>query len=174
MPRLNLELKARDPDSARSLGVCRELGAADEGTLTQRDTYFKVPRGRLKLREEPGAGAHLIAYERPDLPGHKVSRYRVIPIGDPAELKPAFETVLGIRVTVSKVRRLFLFEGVRIHLDRVDGLGSFVELEGVAAGDDDLARFERLLAELRQAFEIKDGNLVGAGYSDLLEARSGA
>jgi adenylate cyclase class IV len=95
-PRRNLELKARDRDPARSLRVCRELGAEDKGTLVQRDTYFEVPRGRLKLREEPDAAATLIAYERPDL-------------------------------VVGKVRRLFIHEGVRIHLDRVDDLGDFIE-----------------------------------------------
>jgi adenylate cyclase class 2 len=63
----NLELKARDLDPARSGQVCQELGAEDKGTLIQRDTYFEVPRGRLKIREEPGAVPHLIAYERPDL-----------------------------------------------------------------------------------------------------------
>ncbi len=60
--------------------ACGELGAEDKGTLIQRDTYFEVARGRLKLREEPDAAAHLIAYERPDLPGSKESRYRLIEV----------------------------------------------------------------------------------------------
>lgn len=63
--------------------VCRELGAEDKGALIQRDTYFEVPRGRLKLREESDAIAHLIAYERPDLAGYKESRYRLIEVREP-------------------------------------------------------------------------------------------
>ena len=126
----------------------------------------------MKLREEPGSGAHLIAYQRPDLPGQKESRYRIVPVEDAAELKEALSTVLGGRVVVSKTRRLFIFEGVRIHLDRVDGLGNFIEFEGVATDEADLGRFESLLADLRRSFEIEEGDLLSASYSDLLEART--
>lgn len=124
----------------------------------------------MKLREEPGAESQLIAYERSDLPGQKESRYRIVPVGDPAELKAALSTVLGTRVVVSKARRLFIFEGVRIHLDRVDGLGNFIEFEAVATSEADLERFESLLADLRRSFEIDEGDLLSASYSDLLEA----
>ena len=165
--RRNLELKARSRDLARAQRVCEGLGAEDRGTLVQRDTYFEVSRGRLKLREEPG-GAQLIAYERPDLAGQKESRYRLVEVPELAGLREALAETLGIRVVVSKERRLFLFEGVRIHLDRVDGLGDFIEFEGVAAADEDLGRFEALLVELRDAFGILDADLVAASYSDLL------
>ena len=73
-------------------------------------------------------------------------------------------------VVVSKARRLFVFEGVRIHLDCVEGLGDFIEFEGVAATDEDPGRFEPMLAELRRAFAIPDADLVGESYSDLLSA----
>ncbi|HEY2478072.1 MAG TPA: class IV adenylate cyclase [Solirubrobacterales bacterium] len=168
--RRNLEVKARDPDPRRSLDVCGSLGAEDKGTLIQRDTYFEVPRGRLKLREEPDAAAHLIAYERADLPGEKESRYRLIEVPEPVELREALAAVLGITVVVTKARRLFLFEGVRIHLDRVDGLGDFIEFEGVAEDGEDPARFTELLADLRRSFDIRDDDLLGEGYPDLLDA----
>ncbi|MGH2938050.1 MAG: hypothetical protein ACRDPE_08015 [Solirubrobacterales bacterium] len=90
-PRRNLELKARDRDPARSLQVCRDLGAEDNGTLVQQDTYFEVPRGRLKLREEPDVVATLIASERPDLSGNKESRYRLVEVPEPVELRAAFD-----------------------------------------------------------------------------------
>lgn len=136
--------------------------------LIQRDTYFEVPQGRLKLREEPGAIPHLIAYERPDLPGQKESRYHLIEVREPAELQEALAAVLGIAVVVSKARRLFVFEGVRIHLDHVDGLGDFIEFEGVAADGEDPGGFAKLLADLRQSFGIHDEDLVRESYSDLL------
>jgi adenylate cyclase, class 2 len=123
-PRQNLELKARDLDPARSLGTCESLGAEDLGMLFQRDTYFKVQQGRLKLREEPGVEAHLIAYERPDLPDQKESRYRIVPTRYPDELRDALSTALGIWIVVSKARRLFILDGIRIHLDRLTSLGT--------------------------------------------------
>jgi adenylate cyclase class 2 len=167
-PRRNLELKARDRDPSRSLRACGELGAEDKGTLIQRDTYFEAARGRLKLREEPDATAHLIAYERPDSLGHKESRYRLIEVGEPAELREALAAVLGIAVVVTKARRLFIFEGVRIHLDSVDGLGDFIEFEGVAADGEDPGSFANLLADLRRSFGIRDDDLLRESYSDLL------
>lgn len=168
----NLELKARDRDPARSLAVCEEIGAADEGTLSQLDTYFEVPRGRLKLREQSGSEAQLIAYERADDPAGKESRYRLVPVPDPVELKAALASTLGIRVEVRKERRLFLWEGVRIHLDRVDGLGDFIEFEGVATPDRDAAAFAPLLADLRGRLGIADDDLLAGSYSDLVEAQA--
>jgi adenylate cyclase, class 2 len=151
----------------RSVRACEELGAEDKGTLVQRDTYFEAPRGRLKLREEPDAVAQLIAYERPDLSAHKESRYRLIEVPEPAELRAALEAVLGITVVVSKARRLFVYEGVRIHVDRVDGLGDFIELEAVVADGGDPADFEQLLDDLRGSLSIRDEDLLRGSYSDL-------
>jgi predicted adenylyl cyclase CyaB len=165
-------LKAKDRDAARSLEVCQGLGAEDKGTLIQRDTYFEVPRGRLKLREEPDAVATLIAYERPDLSGNKESRYRLVEVPEPTDLRAALESVLAITVVVSKTRRLFIHEGVRIHLDRVDGLGDFIEFEGVVADGDDPAQFTALLDSLRRSFAIHDKDLLRESYSDLLRATS--
>jgi adenylate cyclase class 2 len=135
--------------------------------LAQRDTYFEVPRGRLKLREESGAVAQLIAYERPHLARSKESRYRLVDVPDPDELREALTAALGVTVVVSKERRLFTFQGVRIHLDRVDGLGDFIEFEGVAEDGDDPGRFAALLDELRASFGIGDRDLVPESYSDL-------
>lgn len=150
--------------------MCQDLSAEDRGTLVQRDTYFETARGRLKLREEAGADAHLIAYERPDLPGHKESQYRIVRVDDPTELREALSAVLGISVVVSKTRRLFVLTGIRIHLDRVDDLGDFIEFEGVVSGNGDPGRFAPLLADLRQSFGIKESDLLRGSYSDLLLA----
>jgi adenylate cyclase class IV len=109
----------------------------------------------------------LIAYERPDLPGHCESRYRIIEVGDDVELEKALAGVLGIAVVVEKSRHLFLFEGVRIHLDRAEGLGDFIEFEGVAQADEDLSLFEARLADLRQSFGIEDADLLAGSYCDL-------
>jgi adenylate cyclase class 2 len=167
-------LKARDSDPSRSIQACEALGAEDKGTLIQRDTYFEAPQGRLKLREEPDEVAQLIAYQRPDLPGARESHYRLIEVREPAELREALAAVLGVTVMVSKVRRLFIFESVRIHIDRVDGLGDFIELEGVAAGNANPDDFARLLDGLRQSLGIRDGDLLSESYSDLLPSTARA
>jgi homotetrameric cytidine deaminase len=167
-PRRNVELKARDPHPDRTLKRARALGAEDRGELRQRDTYFAAPHGRLKLREQEPGGAELIAYERPDAAEARESRYRITPVADAAATAEALDAALGTVVVVDKRRHLLLWEGVRIHLDRVEGLGAFVELEGVAAADSDLAREGALVARLRAELGIADDALEPRGYADLL------
>ncbi len=171
LARRNLELKANDRDPGRSREICEELGAETRGVLLQEDTYFDVPRGRLKLRRERGALAHLIAYERPNDSGQRESRYRIVEVEDDLGLEAALASALGIKTMVRKARQLFLYEGVRIHLDCVDALGSFIEFEGVATPENpDLARFEALLADLRHRLGIQDSDLIGCSYCDLVLA----
>jgi homotetrameric cytidine deaminase len=169
-PRRNVELKARDPDPGRSLERCVALGAEDRGELRQRDTYFAARRGRLKLREQEPGGAELIAYERADAPRARESRYRIAAVAEPDALREALDAALGTTVVVDKRRRLFLWEGVRIHLDRVDGLGAFVELEGVAPAESDLGREGELVARLRAELDIRDESIETGSYADLLRA----
>jgi adenylate cyclase class 2 len=161
-------LKARDPHPERSLGTCGALGAEGQAVLRQRDTYFDARHGRLKLREEEGAAAHLIAYRRPDVGGRRESRYRIAAVAEPDQLKAALADTLGIRAVVVKERQLFLWDGVRIHLDRVDGLGDFIEFEAIAASASaGLSDAEAQVEALRQAFEIADVDLIGESYCDL-------
>jgi homotetrameric cytidine deaminase len=170
--RRNVELKALDPDPARSLERALALGAEDRGVIVQRDTYFRVREGRLKLREEEPGEAHLIAYSRLDAAAVRVSSYRVVPVPDPASLLAALAEANGIDVVVEKRRRLLLWESVRIHLDEVEGLGSFVELEAVAEPDSDLTRERRQVAQLREALHIGDDALREGSYADAMRAGS--
>jgi homotetrameric cytidine deaminase len=165
-PRRNVELKALDPDPVRSLATCRELGAEDRGVLRQRDTYFRTRAGRLKLREEEPGGAVLIQYDRPDAAEARESRYRLTRVDDPDDLRASLDAALGTLVVVEKERRLLLWDGVRIHLDTVEGLGSFVELEGVAPPDSDLEPEREKVAHLQQALGI--GEVLTDSYSDQL------
>jgi predicted adenylyl cyclase CyaB len=169
-PRRNIELKARDAAPDRSLEVCKTLGGIDKGVLLQRDTYFKVVHGRLKLREEEGAPSQLISYARPDEVEERLSCYRLVEIADTAGLKAALSESLGTRVVVSKRRRLFLWRDVRIHLDQVDGLGAFLEFEAVAPEHSDLTEERQKVRHLREAFAIKSEDLIDRSYSDLILA----
>ncbi len=163
---VNVELKARDPDREASIARCVALGAADHGLLHQRDTYFAARTGRLKLREQRELGSELIAYRRTDALESEHSTYTRAPVTDAESLRGALGTALGTTVVVVKRRRLFIWENVRIHLDEVDGLGSFIELEALVDGD--VAAAEAKAAKLRTELAIEDASLVAVGYSDLL------
>ena len=165
-PRRNIELKASDPDPERSLAVVLGLGARDRGLLRQRDTYYRVTAGRLKLREEEPGGAVLIQYDRVDADEARESRYRLIAVDDPATLKAALEASLGELAVVEKERHLLLWQNVRIHLDKVKDLGNFVELEGVATADSDLARELDSVTRLTEALEIPPERILRNSYSD--------
>jgi homotetrameric cytidine deaminase len=167
-PRRNVELKATDPDPERSLAVCLELGAEDRGVLVQRDTYFRVPDGRLKVREETPGGAALIQYRRADVAAARESRYRIAPVEDAEALRAALDAALGTLVVVDKERRLLLWEGVRIHLDTVRGLGTFLELEGVAPPGSDLSAERERVARLSDALGLDESRIVSDSYSDRL------
>src|SRR5436305_12862543 len=96
----NLEIKAIDPDPPETLRAALALGADDAGWLHQRDTYFHAVQGRLKLREAPPEPGELIAYARAELPGPKVSLYRVVQVADHAALTDALSDSLGVKVVV--------------------------------------------------------------------------
>jgi adenylate cyclase class IV len=126
---INLEIKipVDDLDGLRLLAG--KAGATFRGTLRQTDTFFEVTRGLLKLRVIEGAQAELISYERPETPGSRVSSYTVYPTGDPDLLHDVLSRCLKRGVRVRKRRDLWMWGGTRIHLDDVEALGTFVELE---------------------------------------------
>jgi adenylate cyclase class 2 len=171
--RRNLEIKAVDHDPPSTLEAALALGAEDEGWLHQRDTYFHAVKGRLKLREAPPAPAELIAYDRAELPGPKVSLYRVEQVADHLALTDLLNDALGVRLVVEKARHLLRWRNVRIHLDRVEGLGDFVELEAIATSPGGLEIERDRIEELRAKLGIAEDQLVAHGYADLL-ARRGA
>lgn len=111
----------------------------------------------------------MIAYERPDLAGQRESRYRIVKVDQPDELVVALSSVLGVKAVIEKVRRLFFWEGVRIHLDQVDGLGHFIEFEAIVPPDSDLSHAEAQIKVLRRAFEIDGSDVIGGSYCDLAE-----
>jgi predicted adenylyl cyclase CyaB len=167
-PTRNIELKARCPDLDAAREAARRLGAEFAGTLEQRDTYFVVPRGRLKLRQTTGRGAELVAYTRDNAVEVRGSDYRLVPVPDPAALIAALASSLGVRGDVVKTRELWLWRRVRIHLDRVERLGTFLEFEAVLdPGEPDEAGHAKI-TQLRTALGMSDEDLIATSYSDLL------
>jgi predicted adenylyl cyclase CyaB len=169
-PSRNVELKASDPNPERSQELCRKLGAADHNIIWQRDTYFNVTHGRLKLREKSAGKTELIQYERADRPEERESSYRVFELEDGDALREVLVAALGLYGVVEKRRHLFLWQQVRIHLDEVEGLGHFVELEAVAPAHSDLSREYQQVAFLRRELGITDERLCATGYLAQLRA----
>lgn len=168
-PNRNVELKARCPNLAAARQAALAVGARPHGVLVQRDTYFRCTSGRLKLRESDGAGAELIGYHRADEARGRVCRFARTPIPEPDELRRLLIDTLGLRGVVSKRRELWLWRNVRIHLDEVSGLGSFLELEAVLSPEQAPEEGERLLAELLPRFGVAPADVVPVSNIDLLE-----
>ncbi len=162
----NIELKARLDAPDRAPEICGRLGAARQGAIRQTDTYFPVAHGRLKLRENQPGNTELIHYHRDNASGAKGSDYRIV-LASP-EMGKLLADALGVLVTVRKVRALWLWHNVRIHLDTVEGLGSFLEFEAVLGGMHDDADGHAKLRTLSDAFGIEQSDLIAVSYSDLL------
>lgn len=166
----NIEIKARLADADHTRALAAKLSDTPPLRLEQRDTFFAVERGRLKLRELADGGAELIWYERADRAGPGESRYQVVPTAQPLPLGRALRRALGVRGVVRKRRELFRVGSARIHVDDVDGLGAFLEIEVVLAPGDTRERGEALARELMQALELRPEDLVEVAYIDLLGA----
>ncbi|MCC6943987.1 MAG: class IV adenylate cyclase [Thermomicrobiales bacterium] len=173
----NLELKVRcgreDLTAIRSRAEGMGAGRFEE--LRQTDTYFRARTGRLKLREiesATGSSCELIGYHRPDDEGARWSSYirADIAVSTAADLKTALDSTLGVWQVVEKWRTVGIWKRTRIHLDWVEGLGAFVELETVTASDDD----QTAESELRDVVEYLGLNafdVVAGSYSDLIASR---
>lgn len=187
----NLELKVRCSGTAsldHLITVAQQAGAQYRRTLHQRDTYFAAQQGRLKLREwhQPTpaddtpagpttdleaapAGATLIAYHRPNTASSRESDYLLYPTDHPEMLRATLAQALGITVVVSKVRVLYLWGQTRIHFDRVDGLGAFVELETLLDQfPNNPAAAQAEHQQVVSALGLDQLPVVAGSYSDLL------
>jgi adenylate cyclase class 2 len=160
MPHLNVEIKARchSPQTIRDL--LRARRADFRGTDRQIDTYFKVPHGRLKLREGNIENA-LIYYEREDQKGPKRSTVTLAPTNPGTPLKALLTRALGVLVVVEKRRDIYFIDNVKFHLDEVEGLGTFVEIEAIDY--DGTIGSEMLQAQCHQflsSFNIQPNQLI--------------
>ena len=179
-PAKNIELKARLHQLSAAREIAQRLATANYGVERQTDTYFHCPAGRMKLREiehfvvgqdESTAPtrrvAQLIWYERADQIDSKESTYQITEINDPARIKQ-LKAEMSIRGVVAKRREIFLYENVRIHLDEVEGLGTFLEFEAVLGDGIDAAAGQSQVATLQKAFGISANDLLANSYSDML------
>jgi predicted adenylyl cyclase CyaB len=164
----NIELKVRLSGLDAARRIAQAIATKSLGRQHQIDTYFRCFRGRLKLRQIAGQSARLISYARPDEPGPKPSDYRLVPVPDPQALKAALEAALGVACVVDKRREIYLYENVRIHLDEVRGLGTFLELEAVVRPEVDETAACAQLEVLTEKFSLARGDLLSGSYADMI------
>ncbi len=169
MPR-NVEIKARLADFDRTRQRANEISGSKGEVIVQEDIFFHCPNGRLKLRIFADNSAELIAYSRADQAGPKTCEYVISKVPDSQTMRDALERSIGVRSVVRKTRYLFLAGRTRIHVDRVDGLGDFLELEVVLGpGEDEavgVAEADRLMTKLK----IPAAALIDRAYVDLIES----
>lgn len=166
-PRRNIELKARIAALDTAKRTCERF-ANFAGREQQTDTYFRCSQGRLKLRERGELPAQLVGYARANSAMPRPSDFWLVTIGEPATFKSALAATLGVLVVVRKQRDVFLYQNVRIHLDRVEGLGEFVEFEAVLGADGNERDAAALVSELAARLGVAAGDHIEGSYSDLL------
>jgi predicted adenylyl cyclase CyaB len=164
----NIEIKARIESVESLLPVAAEI--ADEGPIEidQDDTFFACPNGRLKLRAFSEHDGQLIFYQRPDSAGPKESFYVISPTASPDTLRQLLSLAYGEIGRVRKHRTLFLAGRTRIHLDKVDDLGDFLELEVVLAEGESNEAGVSVAHELLEKLRVSPHQLVEEAYVDLL------
>lgn len=165
----NIEIKARVDDFEALRARAESLSDKPLEIIPQEDTFFNVEKGRLKLRLlSPNRGC-LIYYERPDQGGPKRSDYHLAETRDPENLKTALSLALGVRGVVRKTRYLYMVGRTRIHLDDVEGLGHFMELEVVMREGQSDAEGQAIAEDLMRRLGVREDALLEGAYMDLIE-----
>ena len=168
----NVEIKARI-ESVETL-MSRAAALADQGPteIIQDDTFFVCPSGRLKLRAFSATSGQLIFYRRPDQAGPKESFFLISPTASPDTLREALTLAYGQAGRVRKQRTLYLAGRTRIHLDRVEDLGHFLELEVVMAEGEPAEAGVAVAHDLLAKLGVAPSQLVERAYVDLLNDRA--
>ncbi len=165
---LNVEIKARCYDPEKVRDILKEQGAEYKGLDHQIDTYFNVPRGRLKLREGNIENA-LIFYERSNQEGPKDSKVVLYSSQPSSNLKAALTGACGALVVVDKMRHIYFIDNVKFHVDLVESLGSFCEIEAIdKTGDIGRSRLLQQCNDYMKILGIHQTDLISRSYSDLL------
>jgi len=168
----NIELKIILDDFLEITKILKKSGAQFKGRLAQIDTYFNCKKGRLKLREINRKNFELIFYQRPDKQSSRLSNYQIAEFKkDQAQnIKLVLSESLGVLVAVKKKRNLWIYKNTRIHLDIVEKLGHFLELETVVRGNS-LKNARNEHAEVINLLRIDKCKKISTSYSNLLLAK---
>ena len=170
----NIEIKARVANPSRKRELTENIADAGPTVLQQQDTFFPCANGRLKLRRLADDRGELIAYRRADVAGTKQSDYLLAHTTAPEALRAVLAEALGTAIVVTKTRLLYLVGQTRVHLDEVEGLGSFLELEVVLTDGQPPEEGHRIAREIMTALEVREADLIEGAYADLLAKRAQA
>ena len=164
----NIEIKCRVPNVSEMEKRVRELTRTDCEILYQEDVFYRADQGKLKLRIFPDGTGDLISYSRDIIAGPKLSDYFIYKADDAQMLRQVLDRSFQIIGVVRKERKLYKKGRTRIHLDRVENLGDFLELEVVLQNGEDLRTGEEEAFALMQALQLPGENLCDKAYIDLI------
>ena len=172
----SLEFRAELADAGLARGVLPRIGAKFVGKLEQTDTYFRVTSGVLKLRRSSMGGEpeppEVVHYERVSRTQPRVCRFGIYTEGEARERFGVLP--LPIWVTVHKVREIWMLGGLRVHLDEVQDLGRFIELEALTSRKQPVPRCYELIASARSRLRPVMGEPLSQGYAEMLSAAEAA
>lgn len=166
----NIEIKARVKDFSSLKVRTESLSDTPLQVIPQEDIFFNIPTGRLKLRVLAPEHAQLVWYARADDTGPKRSDYQIHETSDPESLKSILALALGVRGVVRKTRYLYLVGQTRIHLDNVEGLGHFMELEVVMQPGQSDTEGQMIAKDLMKKLDIDSIDLLDGAYIDMIES----
>ena len=166
----NIEIKARIDDIAAMLSRASALADVGPVNVAQDDTFFACKTGRLKLRVTSPEHGELIYYRRGDTKGPKESLYLITPTLSPGRLRRLLSLAYGETGRVKKHRTIFIAGRTRIHIDHVEGLGDFVELEAVLDRDEQTEAGQAVLDGMMEKLGVSPDHLIEGAYIDLLKA----
>ena len=165
----NVEIKARVGDRPTLLARAQTMADSPPIEIMQDDTFFMCPNGRLKLRAFSESEGELIFYRRHDSAAPRESQYIVAPASRPMKLRETLASALGECGRVRKKRTLFCVGRTRIHIDEVEGLGDFMELEVVLSEDESVDAGIATARHIMQQLGVQEEDLVDKAYVDLLK-----
>ena len=150
------------------MAALKKLDAGYIGILKQRDVYFNISPGRLKLRTINNKENQLIYYRRPGRVSAKFSNYYIVKAAHPVHIERSLKDILGVKVIVIKQRKLFLWQNVRIHLDSVNALGKFIEFEIVCRTSKQEFQSYEKMNYIKKIFNINKKYILSSSYSDMM------
>jgi len=165
-----VELKAKISDIDEMRMKILRIGAIFTRKYAQKDTYFNVDQGRLKIRETDGKEvAEILFYERPDVPEIKRSNITLLETHSPTVAIDLFSKLFPIKNVVKKTREVYRLEDTQIHLDSLAELGTFLEFEHPVIGDGtEVEKARKLLEDYCKRLGIEKQDLQAYSYADLL------
>ncbi len=164
---LNIEIKVRVPSTHKIREILLSHNAVSFGIDHQIDTYFEVPKGRLKVREGNVENS-LIYYERSNKAEARESDILLEKLNDNSNIKNILNKVLEPKIVIDKRREIFFIDNVKFHIDEVEGLGRFIEIEAISENSQfTKAYLEQQVENYSKIFNLKKKNILNLSYSDL-------